>query len=185
MTKHNIATWVPFIHFTWITHVRVSVTWELNLPSEKFRGTELMCLPSLPRLRSQTRHIPALCLFILKICTEIKTSREKSMFLVPNLYAKNLSAPDDAKSPYEAWFVSGSRKIPGGDTRCTTASDDCLSSGTSAETSRAAWRGTSHEVKAAQVMQKDAFAVWSKKFENSIKLSCTQRIQCQQFVLFF
>ena len=31
--------------------------------SEKFRGTELMCLPSLPRLRSQTRHIPALCLF--------------------------------------------------------------------------------------------------------------------------
>ena len=73
--------------------------------SEKFRGTELMCLPSLPRLRSQARHIPALCLFILKICTEIKTSREKSMFLVPNLYAKNLSAPDDAKSPYEAWFV--------------------------------------------------------------------------------
>ena len=56
--------------------------------SERFRGTELMCLPSLPRLQSQARHIPALCLFILKICTEIKTSREKSMFLVPNLYAK-------------------------------------------------------------------------------------------------
>ena len=56
--------------------------------SEMFRSTELMCLPSLPRLRSQTRHIPALCLFILKICTEIKTSRGKSMFLVPNLYAK-------------------------------------------------------------------------------------------------
>ena len=52
------------------------------------------------------RYVQAmLCLFILKICTEIKTSSEKSMFLVPNLYAKNLSAPDDAKSPYEAWFV--------------------------------------------------------------------------------
>ena len=73
--------------------------------SEIFRSTELMCLPSLPRLRSQTRHIPALCLFILKICTEIKSSRRKLMFLVPNLYAKNLSAPDDAKSPYETWFV--------------------------------------------------------------------------------
>ena len=47
-----------------------------------------MCLPSLPRLRSQTRHIPALCLFILKIYTEIKTSRGKSIFLVPNLYGK-------------------------------------------------------------------------------------------------
>ena len=73
--------------------------------SEMFRSTELMCLPSLPRLRSQTRHISVLCLVILKICTEIKTSRGKSMFLVPNLYAKNRSAPDDAKSPNETWFV--------------------------------------------------------------------------------
>ena len=31
------------------------------------------------------------------------------MFLVPNLYAKNLSAPDDAKSPYETWFVDESQ----------------------------------------------------------------------------
>ena len=31
----NINACMPFIHFTWITHVdlRVSVTWELNLPS--------------------------------------------------------------------------------------------------------------------------------------------------------
>ena len=44
-------------------------------------------------------------IFILKNCTEIKTSRGKSMFLVPNLYAKNLSAPDDSKYPYETRFV--------------------------------------------------------------------------------
>ena len=39
MTKHNIATSVPFIHFTWITHVRVSVTWELNLPNVMAKST--------------------------------------------------------------------------------------------------------------------------------------------------
>ena len=33
-----------------------------------------MCLPSLPRLQSQARHIPVLHIFILKICTEIKIS---------------------------------------------------------------------------------------------------------------
>ena len=48
--------------------------------SEMFRSTELMCLPSLPRLRSQTRHIPALCLYTVNICTEIKTSRENRCF---------------------------------------------------------------------------------------------------------
>ena len=61
------------------------------LSSEMFRSMELtcLCLLSLPRLRSQTRHIPAIYLFILKICTEFETSRGKSMLLVPNLYAKS------------------------------------------------------------------------------------------------
>ena len=48
--------------------------------SEKFRGTELMCLPSLPRLRSQTRHIPALCLFILKFVPKSRLPAKNRCF---------------------------------------------------------------------------------------------------------
>ena len=43
--------------------------------------------------------------YFSKICTEIKSSLGKSMFLVPNWHAKNLSALDDEKSPHKTWFV--------------------------------------------------------------------------------